>query len=104
MVIRDHQSGQKKFLIPEMKGMRKKCSSLRPPVKRHRVHQWNKRYLRPAINSFMCTQCLPVIRIPSLFHRVERTETDFKLLAVYTVICQKSREKEIANVIKISRW
>ena len=54
---------------------------------------WNRRHLRRAINSLVCTQYLPVIRIPSLFHRVEQYETGFKLLEVYIVIYQKSREK-----------
>ena len=51
-----------------------------------------RRHLRRAINSLVCTQYLPVIRIPSLFHRVEQLETDFKLLEVYIVIYQKSRK------------
>jgi hypothetical protein len=94
MVIRRHQSGQKKIPHPrnewdeEEMLFAKTCGKTTPGPSMG----WNKRHVCRAINSLVCAQCLPVIRIPSLFHRVEQSETDFKLLEVYTVIYQKSRE------------
>ena len=91
LLVRDHLFGQKNSSPLNQWDEEESCFGKSAPGP---SMGWNRQRACRINIVFVFTQCFSVTRIPSLFHRVEQSETVFKLLEVYPPNLQKSRAKK----------